>query len=107
DLDLADLLGLAAGRLRLGRTRAAIEAYKAAIERDAQVIKRPAVVHDVRRAADDPAAARDALELAASKFGATGADILFDVREDAQPGSTAATQAGDLLDSPDIRSRAS
>jgi hypothetical protein len=107
DLDLDELLALGAGRLRLGRTRAAIQAYKAAIEREGDVIKRQHVIQDVRRAADDPAASRDAMELAATKFGASGADILFDVREDAEPESTIANQAGDLLDSPNIRNVAS
>jgi eukaryotic-like serine/threonine-protein kinase len=107
DLELEDLIALGAGRLRLGRTRAAIQAYQVAIERDAGVTKRSDVIGDVRRAADDPVAGRDALELLATSFGATGADVLFDVREKAQTGSSVANRADELLDSPKVKEASS
>jgi eukaryotic-like serine/threonine-protein kinase len=107
DLDLEELIALGAGRLRLGRTRAAVQAYQAAIERDRAVAQRADVIRDVRRAADDPTASREALELVATSFGATAGDVLFAVREQAQAGSSVAARADQLLDAPNVQASAS
>ena len=61
----------------------------------------------VRRAVDAPATRVRALELAAKRLGARGADLLFDVWF-STPGKTPTTRAAkEWLDSPSVREHAS
>jgi hypothetical protein len=100
-------VALASGYFNSGRWLEAIEATEDALDIDASVAKNAELLGGVRRAAEVPAARVRALELAAKRLGAGGADLLFDVWF-STVGKTPATRAAkEWLDSNAVRDQAS
>jgi hypothetical protein len=100
-------IALAAGYFNAASYREGIEAMEDALDVDESVANEPELVRGVRRAVDAPATRVRALELAAKRLGARGADLLFDVWF-STPGKTPTTRAAkEWLDSEDVRAHAS
>jgi serine/threonine protein kinase len=71
-------LALATGYVSSGQLEQALGAFSAALDADPRLKDNKDLLNGVRRAADDPALRDRALELAATRLGASGADLLFD-----------------------------
>jgi hypothetical protein len=72
-------LALALGYLSGGQLEPALGAFGAALDADPKLAENKDVLNGVRRIAEDPALRERAYELAATRLGAGGADLLFDV----------------------------
>jgi serine/threonine-protein kinase len=100
-------VALATGYFSSGKYLEAIEAAEDALDLDPTVATKPELLRGVRRAVEVPATRVRALELAAKRMGAGGADLLFDVWV-STPGKTPATRAArEWLDSETVRKVAS
>jgi hypothetical protein len=89
-----------------GQFAEALSALNGALDIDPGLRASPELLAAVRRAADAPAARDRALELAAKRLGASGADLLYDVWSSTS-GKTPATRAArKWLDAPAVRARA-
>jgi eukaryotic-like serine/threonine-protein kinase len=100
-------LALATGYYGAGQYLEAIAATDDALDIDASLSSSPELLAGVRRAVDSPATRVRALELAAKRLGAGGADLLFDVWF-STVGKTPATRAAkQWLDSNEVREHAS
>ncbi len=107
DRSVAEWIALARGRMELGRTKPALEAYGKALDLDPSLAKDLTLLHHVRRAADDDATAEEALRVAALRLGSAGADILYDVWVATKAKTTTTQLAKQLVYSADVRSKAS
>jgi serine/threonine-protein kinase len=108
DRGAADWLALARGHAHLGQTRAALQAFRRAVLLDKELAKQDDLLALVRRAADDDATQRLALDLAADRLGEPGADILYDVSTTKPtPKNDAPQMAKSLLDKEEVRGHAS
>jgi hypothetical protein len=100
-------LALGLGYLSSGRIEAGLEALALALEAEPELASDAEVLRAVRGAADDAAGRDRALELAATRLGAGGVDVLFDVWS-STPGKTPATRAArKWLDTDAVRASAS
>jgi eukaryotic-like serine/threonine-protein kinase len=100
-------VALATGYFNAAQYRDGIEAMEVALDADEDVASELELLRGVRRAVDAPATRVRALELAAKRLGARGADLLFDVWF-STPGKTPTTRAArEWLDSPEVRANAS
>jgi hypothetical protein len=89
-----------------GQFGEALSALNGALDIDPGLRDSPELLAAVRRAADAPATRDRALELAAKRLGASGADLLYDVWSSTS-GKTPATRAArKWLDAPAVRARA-
>ncbi len=89
-----------------GQFAEALSALDGALDIDPRLRDSPELLAAVRRAADAPATRDRALDLAAKRLGASGADLLYDVWSRAS-GKTPATRAArKWLDAPGVRARA-
>ena len=100
-------VALVAGYFNSGQYLEGIEALEDALDIDGSVGSQAELLRGVRRAVDAPATRVRALELAAKRLGAPGADLLFDVWS-STPGKTPTTRAArEWLDSDIVRAHAS
>jgi serine/threonine protein kinase len=100
-------VALARGRMGLERYRAALSAYKRALELDPALAKDQTLLGDVRLAASVESTAEQALGIAARQLGSDGADLLYHVWVFTKA-KTATTQlAKQLVYSKDVRPKAS
>jgi len=100
-------LALALGYLSSGQNEPGLEAMSLALEAEPELSAEPEVARAVRRAADDPVTRDRALELAATRLGAAGADVLFDVWSSTGAKTPATRAARKWLDSDSVRAAAS
>jgi eukaryotic-like serine/threonine-protein kinase len=100
-------MAIGKGHSRLAEDQLAVEAFQHAVTLDPELVHDKAMLHAVRRAADDDAAQKLAFELAAGPLGAEGADLLFDVWASTSEKTQTTALAKALLDKDDVRSHAS
>ncbi len=100
-------LALGTGYLSTGQSQPALDAFQAAITADPDLQDNPDLLRGLRKLVEDPLTRDAAAELAATKLGAQGADLLFDVWI-ATPEKTPATRAArKWLDTESVRAGAS
>jgi hypothetical protein len=100
-------LALGRGRARLQKHLGAVEAYQAALQRDASLGKDPAVQRDVAQALKDGDAVDLALDVAARYLGSAGADMLYHTWVETKEVNAATQNAKKLLQRADVRASAS
>jgi hypothetical protein len=100
-------VALASGYFNSGQWPLAIEATEDALDLDPSLASSPELLRGVRRAVDVPATRLRALELAAKRLGASGADLLFDVWFSTVEKTAATRAAKQWLDSDAVRAHAS
>jgi len=103
----AEWMAIARGRARLMDYRPALLAFERAVEADESLAADDGMLHAVRRAADDDATQKLALDLCVNRLGAPGADVLFDIWASTSEKTTTTQVAKSLLDKPDVREHAS
>jgi serine/threonine-protein kinase len=107
---LEDARALGRGRCAKGQWSACVGAYKTALLAFPALRKDPAVLADVRRAAEEPSASEDTLRLAAHNLGERGLDLVWDVWGDTRQKQDQATlnkRARQFLDDSAVREHAS
>jgi serine/threonine-protein kinase len=72
------------GYAKLGQLLTAVQTYSAGIKSHEALAADPALISDLRRAADDKEASDDALRVAAEQLGPTGVELIYDVWENAK-----------------------
>jgi hypothetical protein len=100
-------VALASGYFNSGKWLEAIEATDDALDIDPSLESSPELLKGVRRAVDAPSTRVRALELAAKRLGAGGADLLFDVWFSTVEKTPATRAAKQWLDSDAVRAHAS
>jgi hypothetical protein len=99
-------LALATGYFSAGEMARGLDALAQALEADSDLGEHPDALRGVRRAVDDPATRERALELAATRMGSQGADVLFDVWRSTVEKTPATRSARKWLDSEAVRATA-
>jgi hypothetical protein len=99
-------VALATGYFNSGQFAPALDALSEALAAGADVMELPDVLEGVRRAADDATTHERALELAATRLGRPGVDLLFDVWSSTGAKTPATRSARKWLDSEKVRAAA-
>ena len=108
DRSAEEWYALGKGHAALGQTRASLLAFRHAVIAKKELARDADLLKVVRRAVDEEATERLALDFAAERLGEPGADILFDVStQKVTPKYDAPTLAKSLLDKDEVRSHAS
>jgi len=100
-------LALGMGYLNTQKAEPALEAFSAALKADPELMEHRDLLGGVRRLVDDPVTRERALELAATRLGAPGVDLLFDVWLATKEKTAATLGARKWLDSDAVRAAAS
>jgi serine/threonine-protein kinase len=100
-------LALGRGHSKLGRSREALLAYQAALERDPTAGSDPSLQKDVARALEDDTTAPLALDLAAKHLGSSGADMLYHAWVETKDVTPTTQAARRLLQTDEVRAHAS
>jgi hypothetical protein len=103
----AEWMGIARGRARLMEYRPALAAFERAVKADETLANDEGMLKAVRRAIDDAATQKMALDLCVDVLGAGGADVLFDVWASTTEKTGTTQLAKSLLDKADVREHAS
>lgn len=105
ELTESEALALAAGRQKRALSRAAELRRK--VSRDPGLFKDPATLSELRRAAEDPLTAPDALGAMADAPGALSADLLYEMWTGSVARTSATELARSLVFSKEVRAKAS
>jgi hypothetical protein len=100
-------LALAVGSLNGGQAEAGLKALGEALSADPELRDNAELLWGVRRAVDDAATRDRALELAATRLGASGVDLLFDVWISKQEKTPTTRAARKWLDTETVRAQGS
>jgi eukaryotic-like serine/threonine-protein kinase len=110
DRTAAEWRALGRGNAVIGQRKVSLAAYRKALALDASLAADKALIRDIRAAAQDPATAADAMQLAVARLGAVGADLVWDVWNDTRSNKALAEvnrTAKQTLDGTAIRAKAS
>ncbi|MEO8181142.1 MAG: serine/threonine-protein kinase [Deltaproteobacteria bacterium] len=100
-------LALGRGYLNTQKAEPALDAFSAALKADPELTEHIDLLRGVRRLVDDSSTRDRALELAATRLGARGVDLLFDVWLATKEKTAATRGAREWLDSAAVRAAAS
>jgi hypothetical protein len=100
-------LALGTSALSAQRSEPALEAFDAALSADPELRENVELLRGVRVLVDDPVTRDRALELVATRLGAPGVDLLFDVWLSTNEKTPATRAAKNWLDSDAVRAAAS
>ena len=103
---VAEWVALARGRMATGRLREGIEAYDRALAVDPSLAADRSLLAQIREAAKHEEAGAAALRLAATRLGADGADLLYDVWVATKAKTKITALAKQLVYSADVRQNA-
>jgi len=103
---VAEWVALARGRMATGRLREGIEAYDRALAVDPSLAADRSLLAQIREAAKHEKAGAAALRLAATRLGADGADLLYDVWVATKAKTKITALAKQLVYSADVRQNA-
>jgi serine/threonine-protein kinase len=103
----AEWMGIARGRARLMEYRPALAAFEQAVKGDESLANDEGMLKAVRRAVDDAATQKVALDMCVGVLSAGGADVLFDVWASTTEKTGTTQLAKSLLDKADVREHAS
>ncbi len=103
----AEWMALGKGHAVFAEYGPALLAFRHAVTLDPPLASDAGMLADVRRAADDDSAQKDALDLAAGPLMASGADLLFDVWASTNDKTQATILAKSLLDRDDVEAHGS
>jgi eukaryotic-like serine/threonine-protein kinase len=100
-------LALGTGSAKLNRARAAVEAYRSALELESALAADPVLLKDVYEATRDEAAAELAVRTAAEYLGKRGADLLYRIWVDTREVTAVTRLAKELVYTKAVRDVAS
>jgi hypothetical protein len=100
-------LALGMGYLSTQKSESALDAFNAALKADPELRDHIDLLRGVRRLVDDPLTRERALELAATRLGSRGVDLLFEVWLSTKDKTAATRGAKKWLDSDAVRAAAS
>jgi len=103
----AEWMAIGKGDAHLSAYASSIEAFRNALRLDPALAEDREMLGDVRRAVDDDAAQKQALDVAAGSLGSPGADILFDVWASTTEKNQTTALAKSLLEREDVLAHAS